>query len=239
MRGKFIVCEGTDGSGKGTQAKLLAQRLQNEGIRVKYFDFPQYNKNFFGTLVGEFLSGELGDPKLIPAKLASLPYALDRWKAAPEIRAAIEDGFWSISNRYSLSNTAHRTASLPQNKREAFMDWLEELEYNQLGIPREDNNYFLYVPSDIGQNLLDKKGERDYMHGKGKDLLESDLEHQQTAAEMYKLLATRYPHITTFNCCDSEGKLLPIEKIHEMVWTKTLELYGNEIHEGRIRQERG
>lgn len=239
MRGRFLVCEGTDGSGKATQAKLLVARLHNEGILVKYLDFPQYNE-FHGKVIGQALHGELGGLEALHPKLISYPYAVDRQSRAQEIEKGLKNGVWFISSRYSLSNATHQTARMPKEEREEFLQWWEELEYVQLGIAREDHNYFLYVPSDIGQALVDKKGERDYMAGSGKDLLENDTQHQENAAQMYFQLAEKWPHsITRINCCDAEGLLMSRETIHEMVWQKTLELYGEEIREGKIRQERG
>ena len=50
-KGKLIVIDGTDGSGKATQVKLLRARLVKEGYTVKLLDFPEYYKNFFGINV--------------------------------------------------------------------------------------------------------------------------------------------------------------------------------------------
>lgn len=125
-KGKFLVVEGTDGAGKATQARLLVRRLQNEGITVQYLDFPQYEE-FYGQIIGQFLHGDFGDPRLIHPKLISPIYGLDRKTRANQIKTGIENGIWFVSSRYALSNLAHQTARLPKEQRESFILWLEEL----------------------------------------------------------------------------------------------------------------
>jgi len=87
--GKLIVIEGTDGSGKATQSKLLLDYLKKQKISHAYFDFPQYHKSFFGRFIGKFLRGELGDAGNLNPYLISLPYAVDRWQAGPAIKKAL------------------------------------------------------------------------------------------------------------------------------------------------------
>ena len=57
--GVFITIDGTDGSGKATQTKLLVERLTREGRGVQTISFPQYGKKSAG-LVEEYLSGTFG-----------------------------------------------------------------------------------------------------------------------------------------------------------------------------------
>ncbi len=237
MRGRFIVCEGTDGSGKATQAKLLAERLKENGIPVLYMDFPRYSESFFGRKAGQFLKGEFGGIKDVHPFLASLPFAFDRWQAGQQIDEMLESGGWVIASRYTLSNLAHQTAKLPHEEREEFVSQIIKMEYEVLGIPVEDHNFFLYVPTDISQALVDAKGHRDYI-GNGRDIHEADLGHQQSAAQMYKYLARRFEHITTINCCNDKGDLMGIEEIHRAVWEHTIKLFGSELVEGGIHKER-
>src|SRR5262245_51892314 len=97
--GTFIVIEGTDGSGKGTQFDLLCERLRQAGYDIATFDFPQYGSpsSYF---VKQYLNGEYGTSADVGPYTASLFYALDRYEAAPKIREALDKGRIVVSNRF-------------------------------------------------------------------------------------------------------------------------------------------
>ena len=79
MKGKLIVIEGLDGSGKATQAKRLAAALQQHGKRVREISFPNYDSDS-STLVKMYLSGAFGtQPGDVNAYAASSFYAVDRY----------------------------------------------------------------------------------------------------------------------------------------------------------------
>ena len=59
MRGKLIVFEGTDGSGKSTQFKLLCDKLQAQGTDFQRLVFPQYSEPS-SILLRMYLGGEFG-----------------------------------------------------------------------------------------------------------------------------------------------------------------------------------
>lgn len=102
MSGQIIGVEGPDGAGKETQARNLVARFAKEGYVVKYFDFPQYEETIFGGMVGKMLTGEYGPMKNISPYLASLPYALDRWMAVPEINQVRDKGGIAVLNLLSF-----------------------------------------------------------------------------------------------------------------------------------------
>lgn len=217
-KGKFIVIEGTDGSGKATQTSLLKDRLIKEGKSVELIDFPQYSETFFGKMVGRFLKGEFGGLSQVDPHLTSLTYAGDRWQAKEKIYRWLEQGSTVLANRYTGANMGFQTARIPEERREEFLSWLDELEYGVYGIPREDVVIFLHVPVDIGQKLLEKKGHRDYVGGNKKDINESDLEYQKEVEKVYFKLVDKYPHWFLVECCDKEGNLMPPVEIHELVY---------------------
>jgi len=216
-KGKFIVLEGTDGSGKATQLKLLVDFLKNQGHQVKQADFPQYYASFFGNLVGRFLKGEFGGINEVSPYLASLTYAGDRFEAKERIKKWLDQGKFVVSNRYVGSNMAHQTAKLPRGEQPIFLRFLEEMEYEIFEIPKEDIVIFLSVPVDIGQKLVDNKGKRKYVGGRKRDIHEADLPHQQKAFEMYLRLVKRYPYWVKINCCDRKKNLRSPEEIHRLV----------------------
>src|SRR5574341_73453 len=172
MKGVFIVIEGTDGTGKATQTLKLVEFLKKEGKAVETFDFPQYGQPS-AHFVENYLNGKYGTE--INPYTASLFYALDRYHASAKIRQALSEGKIVISNRYVASNMGHQGGKIDNSeKRHEYFKWNEDIEYNILGIPRPDLNIILHVPSEIAQNLVDKKGSRAYVGGQKRDLHEKD-----------------------------------------------------------------
>jgi len=220
-KGKFIVLEGIDGSGKATQLKLLVSLLKKKGHQVKEVDFPQYYTTLSGKLVGRFLKGEFGKIGEVNPYLACLPYAADRFEAKERIKKWLSQGKIVIANRYTGSNMGHQTIKLPKKDQPGFLRFLEKMEYEVLGIPKEDIDVFLYMPVKMGQRLVDKKGNRGYVGGKKRDIHEADIKHLKNASEMYLRLVKHYPHWVKIDCCDRKGNLRTPDEIHEIVY-KTL-----------------
>ncbi len=237
-KGTFIAIEGPDASGKGTQQKLLVDRLKLQGLPVVTVDFPQYETSLFGKLVGQMLHEEFGPLSNIDPHIASVIYAADRLKASGYIASHIAEGEIVVANRYTLSNMAHQSARLPEAKRVEFIRWLYRMEYGEEGftIPKPDLYVHLDVPIEITQELVLQKAERAYLNGEKKDALEADVAHQIEAAKMYHQLAEVLPEVTSIQCA-SEGSLLPPEIIHELVWEVTKSSL-REDREGIISRER-
>lgn len=212
MKGTFIVIEGNDGSGKGTQFELLTQYLRDQGKAVVTMDFPQYGTKSAGP-VEEYLNGKYGSLNEVSARTASLFYAIDRYDASFKIRAALQSGNIVLSNRYVLSNAAHQGAKINDAKEQAqFFNWVNELEYNILKLPKPDLNIFLHVPAEIGYQLVLRKAERAHLQGKKQDIHEADLEYLKTVEQCYIKLAAQDPSIKTIECAP-QGQLLSIEEI--------------------------
>jgi dTMP kinase len=212
-RGKLIVIDGGDGSGKTTQAEMLMKYLTAHQVSVKGFDFPRYYSSFHGKMAGRFLAGEFGSD--VSPYLASLAYALDRASAKEEMDTWLSHGGVIISNRYATSNMAHQGARLPVEKRKDFLEWIDELEYKVHKIPREDIVIYLHVPAAIAVELTKKKGERAYLGAK-KDILESDNAHREESEKMYLSLAAKRRNWVVIECVE-DGKILSKEAIHEKV----------------------
>lgn len=225
-RGAFIVIDGTDGSGKATQAKKLIERIQQSGKTVELMDFPRYG-NPSAFFVEKYLRGEYGSLAEIDAYRASLFFALDRYDASHHIRKQMEDGAIIVSNRYVSANKGHQMAKIQDPvQRQAFLDWLNHLEYDQLGIPKPDHTIFLHVPSEIGYELVAKKDARGYLDGKVRDIHESDKEHLRAAEMAYLALPEldKEEHWSVIECVQ-EGQLLSIEAIHERLWQHVSPLF--------------
>lgn len=215
-KGIFIVIDGTDGSGKATQTKLLIERLRKEGKEVMELDFPQYGKPS-AVFVEKYLRGEYGTADEVGPYRGSIFYALDRYDKSFEVKKWLSEGKVVISNRYVSANMGHQTGKIKDKKgRDEFLGWLDNLEYGIFGIPRPDKVILLYMPPAVGQKLVDKKAKREYTNGKKRDILEADLNHLQNAADAYAYVAKKYDW-QTITCVAGE-EILPIEDIHEKVW---------------------
>jgi len=223
MKGKLIVIEGNDGSGKTTQLKLLEQYLQSQNIPVETIDFPRYYDSFYGKLLARFLKGEFGTLNQVNPYLLSVIFALDRAQAKKEIEQWLAKGVIVLSNRYATSNMAHQAGRVPKNKRKDFVLWDDELEYAINKLPRENVVIFLHVPHKISQKLMkgEDRANRSYLKGKVRDMVEKNKIYLKNAEETYLWLAKKFPHWVTIRCVNSKGELRPKEDIHAEI-KKTL-----------------
>lgn len=214
--GLLITIEGIDGSGKQTQAKLLEQSLTAMGHRVFSAGFPQYD-SWFGTMVSQFLNGELGPLENVDPRFAALLYAGDRFEAKSQLVDALKDGKVVLCDRYVASNMAHQGARMAPEKRSEMLRWIEHLEYTIYGLPRENLILYLRVPPSEAQKLVAKKTPRNYTAATH-DLQESNLRHLEDAAEMYDMLSRSRPW-ATIQCFDAQrGTIrLPEEISREML----------------------
>ncbi len=219
--GKFIVIEGTDGSGKTTQFKKLVSRLRKAGFKIATFDFPQYGKpsSYF---VREYLNGNYGTWREVGPYKASVFYALDRFSAGRQISEWLNEGKIVLSNRYVASNMGHQGAKIKNKKeRKDFFKWLYKLEYGIMNIPKPDLNIVLHMPADVAQKLVDKKGAREYVGGIKRDIHEADLQHLRQAEETYLYMVKTFPKDFKVVDCVKRGNLLSPEDIHKVVYKIT------------------
>lgn len=207
MKGKLLVLEGNDGSGKTTQLKLLQAYLASIKITVRTIDFPRYTDSFYGKFLGRFLQGEFGELEDINPYLISIVYAEDREEARDQMQHWLSGGAIVLANRYVSSNLAHQSGRLPKEKREEFITWDLELEYEINALPKEDLVIYLHVPYMIADQLLTKKE-------KGKDMVERNTSYLRSSEESYLSLANRFSHWSTIECADTNGKLRTIHEIH-------------------------
>ncbi|MDD5626211.1 MAG: hypothetical protein PHG83_03530 [Patescibacteria group bacterium] len=217
-KGLFIVLEGTDGSGKSEQFNRLLKRLKKLGHNIKTVDFPQYGKSS-AYFVEKYLTGEYGGWKEVGPYKASLFYALDRFDISAQIKKWLKQGNIILANRYVASNLGHQGVKIKnKNTRHNFFKWINDLEYGILGIPRPDINFFLHVPAKVAYKLVAKKGAREYLHGKKRDIHEQDIKHLQQAEKNYLEIVKFFPKDFLLIECASNNKLLSREEIEEKIW---------------------
>lgn len=216
--GKFIVIEGSDGSGKSTQFALLLDYLQIKGEEVVVYKFPQYEEpsSFF---VREYLNGNYGSAEELGAYTPSLFYALDRFHAAQGIREQLNAGKVVLCDRYIGSNMAHQGQKLEdQDERDAYLAWLHNLEYNMLKVPKPDLSIVLLMPADLASELMSQREDKRSYTSAQKDLHEADLSHLKKAVAMYTKLCDIFPNdFTAVNCISKDGSLRTKSDIHQEI----------------------
>ena len=220
MSGKLIVFEGTDGSGKATQSKLLCRYLEEKGIPFRHIDFPRYGKPS-AAMVQEYLDGNLGKkPEDVNAYAASMFYAMDRYASYKQDWGAFYDeGGLVVADRYTTSNAVHQASKLSDEEREPYLNWLFHEEYDLLGLPKPDLVVYLDMPTEITEQMRRKREQDTGTHA---DIHEQDQAYLQrcraNAREVVRLCGW------TVIRCDRDGGPRTIEEIHADVLEAVKEL---------------
>jgi len=216
MKGKLIVIDGTDGSGKGTQTEKLVERLKSEGHSVFMLDFPQYGERS-AAMVEDYLNGKFGDAEEVGPYRASIFYACDRFAISKEVKERLDRGEIVISNRYVSANMGHQAGKInSDDDKDRFLDWLKDLEYNIFGIPEPDFQILLYADPAIAQKLVDQKGHRDYVGGEKRDIHEADINHLTSASEAFLYCADKFDW-SVIECTEND-EMKSIDEIHEDIY---------------------
>lgn len=217
-RGHFVVIEGTDGSGKATQTKLLRRFLQILNYPHQVISFPRYGGNPYSKLIEKYLRGEFGDLNNdVGTYLVSLAYAGDRFLAKPLIQRWLAEGDMVIADRYVPSNKAFMAAKLPSELRQDFIEWMDDLEYNINGIPREEMVIFLYMPSEKTFENIAQKKVREHLEGQERDIHESNIKYQEEVGKLYLNMAKTEPNWQIIECLNKKGELKKPEEIHQEI----------------------
>lgn len=210
---KFIVIDGLDGSGKGTQSAILAEALKKEGKKVLQIEFPLYSSDS-SLFVRKYLGGELGSrPEDTGAHAASAFFAMDRYVSYRTIWGKeLEGDTIVIANRYTSANAVHQLSKLPREEWDEFLSWLWDFEFNKLGIPRADTFIYLEMTPDISMKLVNSRSEQT---GQKKDIHELDKSHLEKsyAAALYASEKLGWKRIK----CYRDGEPLSIEEIAALV----------------------
>ena len=216
--GKLIVIEGTDGSGKSTQFRLLTQRLEQEQVAFKRLVFPRYSEES-SALIRMYLGGQFGsNPSDVNAYAASSFYAVDRYASYKmDWGQWYEEGGLVLSDRYTTSNAVHQASKVPQQEQESFLHWLYAFEYDQLGLPRPDLTIYLDVPTDFTEQLMRS---REQATNTKADIHEKDMAYLATCRMTGKAAAAYYGW-TVINCV-RDGQMRSIEDIHQEIYDLVL-----------------
>jgi len=221
MKGKLIVFEGTDGSGKSTQYARLCQRLEQAGTTFQRLVFPQYDKPS-SALLRMYLNGEFGShPEDVNAYAASAFYAVDRYASLKQVWGEYyQQGGLILSDRYTTSNAVHQASKVPETERPAFFSWLADFEYGKLGLPEPDLVIYLDMPTERAvENLRRRESDTNTKA----DIHEVDTAYLSMCHETAGQAADHYGW-RRVACVDTQGNLRTIEDLHEEIWSMISEV---------------
>ena len=212
--GKLIVIDGLDGSGKGTQTRLLEKYLLDKNIKAKRIDFPRYG-SIGCSLVESYLRGDLGkDPSATNAYAASLFFGMDRYYSfrAEWGEFYNMDDTVILCDRYTTANAVHQLSKLDKNEWDPYLEWLFDTEYNKIGLPKPDAVIYLEMPVEVSAKLIAARSEKE---GRAKDIHELDTAYLHTCREAAMYAANKMGW-TTVHCCEN-GNIRSIEDIFTQI----------------------
>jgi len=215
-KGKLIVIDGTDGSGKATQVHMLLKRLQKEKYKVHIEDFPQYGHKSAGP-VEDYLTGMFGTAEELGAYIPSIFYAIDRFAAASRIRMHLAQGDIVISNRYVTASMAHQGGKIANKKhRQDFFKWLYSLEYDFFNVPKPDLQIVFRVPATLAQKLAKQRGPRFYIGKQKVDIHEKDIKHLKATEITFDEIIKKFG-LTAIEASEN-GKMLDPQVINDKLY---------------------
>lgn len=214
MDGKLIVIEGLDGSGKSTQEELLKKRLSESGVKVNFIKLPNYDDPAC-ELVKEYLAGRFGKkPGDVNAYAASAFFAVDRFASYNCYwKEAYKNGEVFLADRYTTSNAYHQLTKTDKSEWDSYLAWLEDFEYNKMGIPKPDAVIYLDMPIEVSQKLMTGRYNGDESK---KDIHEKDVEYLNNCREAaeYACKKLGWERVE----CSRDGEPLPIEVISDAIY---------------------
>jgi len=221
MKGKLIVIEGLDGSGKATQTARLFDTLKNKGVNVRKVSFPNYESDSSAPL-RMYLRGDFGtSPDSVNPYAASSFFAVDRFAGYKSDWGGLYDGGGTIlADRYTTSNAIHQCSKLPEEKWDSFLEWLFTYEYDLMGIPSPDCVIYLRVDPEVSQELLSKRYDA---NEEKKDIHERNVEYLKRSRRAADYCAKKLDWATVE--CVVDGSMRTIEEIADEIGEKLSEIF--------------
>ena len=214
--GKLIVIEGScDGVGKSTQYRLLVDRLIKDKEKViTTHHFPSYG-TYQGRPVEEYLKGNFGKISELSPYFVNSLYAQDRaitWITG--LKEEYEKGSVIVLDRYTTSSLIYQSSVIEDiQKREEFIDYIYDYEYNKLGIPKPDLVIFLHAPFETIRELKSKRKDND---GIKNDIHERDLAFMKNVSDTSISIAEKFNW--SFIECVDDNEMRTAHDIHEEIY---------------------
>ena len=189
-KGKLIVLEGIDGSGKSAQFRRLCAKLEQDGIEYNHIVFPRYDQES-SALIRMYLQGEFGTkPSDVNAYTASTFFAVDRFASyKKDWGSTYENGGLFLSDRYTTSNAVHQGSKLPEEELPDFFRWLDDLEHEKMGLPRPDLVIYLDVDIETSLARMRRREAKTHTHA---DIHEQDVEYLRRCLRTAELAADHF-----------------------------------------------
>lgn len=217
MKGKLIIIEGSDGSGKATQTKRLYDRLKENNYNIRKVEYPNYDSES-SSLVKMYLRGDFGKEATdVDPYVCSTFFAVDRYASfKTEWEEFYNNGGIVICDRYTTSNMIHQASKMDIEDRDKYLEWLDDLEFNMYKIPKPDCVIFLDVPVEVSQNLM--KDRNNKITGESqKDIHESNNDYLKKSYENSLYIADKF-NWNKINCVE-DGHMKTIEDIHQQIYS--------------------
>lgn len=151
-KGKFIVFEGIDGSGKSTQIKLLTQYLKEKGVNL--YTTREPTDSPFGALAHQCMTGRIDTDDKTIASVCVADRIDHIFNKTNGLLQKINDGVSVISDRYYFSNYAYQGAYMP-------MEWLIEANRFSAEALKPDVTIYIDVDSQTSAKRLLSRGDKE------------------------------------------------------------------------------
>ncbi|RNF12700.1 thymidylate kinase [Trypanosoma conorhini] len=210
---QVIVFEGGDGVGKATQARLLLRRLASEGQRVSHYEFPS-ERNRYGDLLREILSGKKGGIKDLDPRLFSLLFSMNRFACLPELQYWVRRGTKIVLDRYYTANCGHQASKFPEEERIAFIFHLHLMEVSWLRLPPANLVLYLDLPPQAALSAMKVDPHRGPL-----DIHETAQNtYKESVRNTYLWCCAKLPHWFHIRCCDDTASRSSPEETHDKVY---------------------
>ncbi len=213
-RGRLIVIEGSDGSGKATQTKKLYDKLVKQNKKVKKVEFPNY-KSESSALIKMYLSGEFGkNPDSVNPYASSTFYAVDRFASyKKDWEEFYLKGGIIIADRYTTSNMIHQAAKIKEvQAKDKFLNWLWDFEFEKFNLPVPDCVIFLDMPPKCSKSLMETRNNK-FTGEKEKDIHENNYDYLLESYNNSKYISEKYGWNRIE--CTNEDKIKSIDQIND------------------------
>lgn len=220
-KGKLVVLEGIDGSGKSANYRRLCDHMDKSGVKYHNIVFPRYDKES-SALLRMYLNGAFGPrPEDVNAYTASTFYAVDRFASYREDWGHIyEAGGLILADRYTTSNAVHQGAKLSEQEQPEFFNWLYDLEYAKMGLPKPD--LVIYLEVDLELSLSRMKRRQEHTNTSG-DIHETDSAYLKKCLETANRACDHFGW-TRVSCRDKNGAEREIDEKNLEVYNLVMEL---------------
>jgi len=224
-KGLLIAFEGSDGSGKATQSKILVQHLNKLGYKTETLSFPVYTSRY-GKKIAAFLRGDYGTINQVSPYYIAKLFADDRKSHKKQIIMALSKGKIVILDRYVSSNLFQAAKMKSKKERSKFISWLYSLEYKKNKMPKEDMTFYLSLPVSVSQKLIAKKKKRSHLKGIKVDIQEKDIAFQKAVEKVYLKQIKISKHWKKIDCT-KKGKLMSKKHISNNIFNAIAPLLKN------------